>query len=401
MFMLNIKSVKTSFLFLIGINSLLALAISIFSAFISLGLNPSEVIASVFANLGNHLIFKTASSSASLVTLILFYILVVSSAIIVASYILLMIRSRKINFILELIGFIVVFTMSLLFISNFESFYHQPLLNGDVFLVILFALTIISYFAFFPVLLINRYVVLPRKKVISSGDDVSLEASITLEECVIEEVTNESSLSGIGSSVIVNVNNNFEDTSNLKSSSTSIQIEQESVPEIAKTRKTTTRKITGNRKDIETRFKSANPDGEKTWQSVDKFAVKLHNSSNEIKNSYNRIKHALLQYGLSSRITASGDIFRLNRKTYCKIAILSNYMKVFFNLDKERYIGSTTSALAISNVDANKDTPVVYKIMKPEFDVPRIMTLIKQMCEANRLIFANLPMRNYFQEVII
>ena len=48
------------------------------------------------------------------------------------------------------------------------------------------------------------------------------------------------------------------------------------------------------------------------------FAERLVDAEKEMQDNYNELKNEILAYGVKSRISNSGDTFRLHRKTYIK-----------------------------------------------------------------------------------
>ena len=396
--MLNIKKARSATIVTIVILTFISFIIAVFNAFMMQNMTPGDFMIKEFSNIGDHFAFNT-SGGATLLSSLLFYSLIVISLVLFATYALLLTKTKNKGLIADIVLFTIVSIMSLLFISNFDSLYRQQIINGDVFLVFLFTMLLVSYVAFLPLILINYYSFLYIKKPSATETESEDYGSFVFEEQESEETVILNNGAENNNNLTLNVCNNYNGLIPT-SSNTSVHIEQESSPEIVKTKKTTTRKITAHRKDFETRFKSTNPDAERTWQSVDKFAVKIKEADHSTKQAYNTIKHTLLEYGLQSRVTNNGDVFRLNKKSYCKISILSGSMKVFLALDKKHAVSTVNKCVTVSNVDANKETPICYKIMKPDYDIPRVMALIKAMCEADNLIRVELIQRNYHLEII-
>ena len=71
------------------------------------------------------------------------------------------------------------------------------------------------------------------------------------------------------------------------------------------------------------------------------FADRVLKSDEELKECYNELKIEALSYGLKSRLSNSGDTFRLHAKTYMKISLVGKSLKCYFALNPENYVNSS------------------------------------------------------------
>ena len=59
----------------------------------------------------------------------------------------------------------------------------------------------------------------------------------------------------------------------------------------------------------------------------------MKSAEKEMKANYNELKSEVLSYGVKSRVSNTGDTFRLHTKTYLKITIAGKSLKLYFALD--------------------------------------------------------------------
>ena len=104
------------------------------------------------------------------------------------------------------------------------------------------------------------------------------------------------------------------------------------------------------------------------------FADKVRRSDRELKDKYDELKAYLLSYGLKSRISIDGDTYRLHTVKYVHITIAGKKMKVYFALNPNDYLTSTTP---VKEAKAKKYAEVkAYLDVKSDLSVKRAKALI-------------------------
>ena len=114
------------------------------------------------------------------------------------------------------------------------------------------------------------------------------------------------------------------------------------------------------------------------------FNERMINAEQEMKDNYNTLKNEILSYGVKSRVSNSGDTFRLHRKTYVKITIAGKSLKCYFALDPEEYRESTVPVQSAAEKNVYADIPLVFKV-KSVLSVKRAKQLIQDVMEKNEL----------------
>lgn len=105
------------------------------------------------------------------------------------------------------------------------------------------------------------------------------------------------------------------------------------------------------------------------------FATKIKTTSEVNKNNYNELKSLLISFGLKSRLSSTGDVFRLHRVTYCKLAFAGKGLKIFLALDPKDYADSTIPIRDASSKEIYKEIPSVFKV-KSSLSLKRAKELI-------------------------
>lgn len=114
------------------------------------------------------------------------------------------------------------------------------------------------------------------------------------------------------------------------------------------------------------------------------FQDRILVADDTMKKHYNELKSDIMAYGVNSRVSSSGDAFRLHRKTYVKIAIAGKSLKLYLALDPRAYADTT---LPISDASAKQiyaEIPLVFKV-KSDLSLRRAKQLI-----ADAMSFENL-----------
>ncbi len=117
-----------------------------------------------------------------------------------------------------------------------------------------------------------------------------------------------------------------------------------------------------------------------------------------MKQAYNEIKSELLSYGVKSRISSTGDTFRLHTKTYAKIVIAGKSLKIYFALDPKAYKDSTFPIGDASSKVAHLDTPLVFKV-KSDLSVRRAKVLIADCAAKDKLVQGEVVKHDHAKEV--
>ena len=114
------------------------------------------------------------------------------------------------------------------------------------------------------------------------------------------------------------------------------------------------------------------------------FTERMINADKEMQDNYNELKNEILSYGVNSRVSNSGDTFRLHRKTYIKITIAGLSLKLYFALDPEEYKDSTLPIQNAGHKGIYNEIPLVFKV-KSGLSMRRCKQLIQDVFDKNGL----------------
>ena len=128
------------------------------------------------------------------------------------------------------------------------------------------------------------------------------------------------------------------------------------------------------------------------------FVDRLLDSEQDVQDIYNEIKNELLSWGLHSRVSNSGDAFRLHTKTYCKVTVAGKSLKLYLALDPADYADSTLPIQDASEKGLYVDIPLVFKV-KSGLSVRRAKQLIKDACEKDGLSQEEVGTVNWIKEL--
>ena len=128
------------------------------------------------------------------------------------------------------------------------------------------------------------------------------------------------------------------------------------------------------------------------------FAKRLATSEKVIKEAYNEVKSELLSYGLKSRISMSGDTFRLHTIEYAKIVVAGKSLKMYLALNPKDYKDSPIPFSDASKMSAHKETPFVFKV-KSGLSVRRAKQLIADLAAKNKFEQGEVVAHNHAKEV--
>lgn len=125
------------------------------------------------------------------------------------------------------------------------------------------------------------------------------------------------------------------------------------------------------------------PKPEKVYERIS-FTERMLTADKEMKENYNELKNEILSWGVNSRISNSGDTFRLHRKTYVKLTIAGKSLKLYFALDPKDYKDSTIPVQDAGNKNIYKDIPLIFKV-KSALSMRRAKELIQDAMEKDSL----------------
>ncbi len=140
----------------------------------------------------------------------------------------------------------------------------------------------------------------------------------------------------------------------------------------------------------------AAPDTEKAARVP--FANRVLALDDEVKEYYNELKEEAVSYGLKSRLSISGDTFRLHTKTYFKMIVAGKGLKLYMALDPHDYKDSTIPVKDAGTKNLYKDIPLVFKVKSP-LSLKRAKILIKDVCEKDGLVKQDIEHFNYVSQL--
>lgn len=114
------------------------------------------------------------------------------------------------------------------------------------------------------------------------------------------------------------------------------------------------------------------------------FPTRMLEADDQMKSNYNELKSEILAYGAKSRVSNSGDTFRLHKVTFVKIAIAGKSLKLYLALDPKDYADSPLPIQDVSHKNIYADIPLVFKV-KSELSMRRAKQLISDVMEKNGL----------------
>ena len=129
------------------------------------------------------------------------------------------------------------------------------------------------------------------------------------------------------------------------------------------------------------------------------FSTRIENMREDMRANFNELKADILSYGVKSRVSNSGDTFRLHTKTYVKMTIAGNSLKLYFALDPNDYKDSTLPISDASSKAIYKETPLVFKVKSP-LSVRRAKSLIADAMAKDGLVQKEIVNKDYVQEII-
>ena len=128
------------------------------------------------------------------------------------------------------------------------------------------------------------------------------------------------------------------------------------------------------------------------------FAERLGKADKVLKEHYNEIKSEILSYGIKSRVSNSGDTFRLHTKTYVKVVVAGKGLKLYLALDPKAYKDSTFPIGDASGKGLYKEIPLVFKV-KSELSVRRAKQLIGEAAAKDGLVQGEVEAHDWAKEL--
>ena len=92
------------------------------------------------------------------------------------------------------------------------------------------------------------------------------------------------------------------------------------------------------------------------------FARRILGLDKDMKDAYCEIKNEILAYGVKSRMSNTGDTFRLHRKTYMKIVVAGKGLKLYFALEPSDYADSPIPVQDVGDKNLYVDIPLAFKV---------------------------------------
>ena len=128
------------------------------------------------------------------------------------------------------------------------------------------------------------------------------------------------------------------------------------------------------------------------------FQTRIHAADKELKAHFNELKSDILAYGVKSRISNSGDTFRLHTKTYVKITIAGKALKLYFALDPKDYADSKMPLADAGHKGIYEEIPLVFKV-KSELSVRRAKQLVADAMAKDGLVQGEVVAHNWVKEI--
>ena len=128
------------------------------------------------------------------------------------------------------------------------------------------------------------------------------------------------------------------------------------------------------------------------------FTERMLNADKEMQDNYNELKNEILSYGVNSRVSNSGDTFRLHRRTYVKITIAGLSLKLYFALNPDDYKDSTLPIQHAGHKGIYEESPLVFKV-KSGLSMRRCKQLIQDVFDKNGFEQGEIGNTNWVEEL--
>lgn len=128
------------------------------------------------------------------------------------------------------------------------------------------------------------------------------------------------------------------------------------------------------------------------------FEKRIHAADASLKANFNELKSDILAYGVKSRISNSGDTFRLHTKTYVKITIAGKALKLYFALDPKDYADSKMPLGNAGHKGIYSEIPLVFKV-KSGLSVRRAKQLVADAMAKDGLVQGEVVAHDWVKEI--
>ena len=128
------------------------------------------------------------------------------------------------------------------------------------------------------------------------------------------------------------------------------------------------------------------------------FEKRMKSAEKELKVHYNELKSDILAYGVKSRVSNSGDTFRLHTRTYVKITIAGKALKLYFALDPKDYADSKMPLADVSHKGIYVEIPLVFKV-KSELSMRRAKQLVADAMAKGGLVQGEVKPHDWVKEL--
>ncbi len=108
------------------------------------------------------------------------------------------------------------------------------------------------------------------------------------------------------------------------------------------------------------------------------FEERLAKADPSLVDSYHEIRDEIMAYGVKSRVSSSGDTFRLHVVKYMKIVVAGKKLKLYMKLDPKAYDNTPIPHGDASTKNAYVEIPFVFKV-KSDLSIKRAKALIADM----------------------
>lgn len=129
------------------------------------------------------------------------------------------------------------------------------------------------------------------------------------------------------------------------------------------------------------------------------FEKRIATVDKVMKAHFNELKSDILAYGVKSRVSNSGDTFRLHTVTYVKITIAGKSLKLYLALDPKDYKDTTIPFSDASHKGIYKEIPFVFKV-KSELSLRRAKQLIADAMAKGGLEQGHVEPHDWVKEIV-
>ncbi len=128
------------------------------------------------------------------------------------------------------------------------------------------------------------------------------------------------------------------------------------------------------------------------------FQTRMAEMDDELKNRYNELKSEIMSYGVKSRVSNSGDTFRLHKVTFIKMCVAGKGLKLYMALDPKDYANTTLPIQDAGHKGTYKDIPLVFKV-KSDLSMRRAKQLIADVMNKNGLTQGTVEKHDWIADI--